>query len=89
MVWHNHFSYLAYHILGQSFDKSDGEDLSTNARANTPKEATSPDKASEADKSKITTELTTILKDPANDNMSFGGLCCSDFDRYPMAAIVH
>ena len=67
----------------QSFDDSEGDfaDDTPKKRKTTKKEAATPAEASKAEIAKIEAELTKILKDEANDSMTYAGtiaLLCGD-----------
>ena len=59
----------------QSFDvmSMDGSEAATPKREQTKKEAESPAEESKAQIAKIEAELTKILKDKANESMSYAG----------------
>ena len=59
----------------QSFDDSEGDfaDDTPKKRKTTKKEAATPAEASKAEIAKIEAELTKILKDEANDSMTYAG----------------
>ena len=59
----------------QSFDDSEGDfaDDTPKKRKTTKKEAATPAEASKAEIAKIEAELTKILKDEANDSMTYTG----------------
>ena len=67
-------SFFALHIL-QSFDDNEDESVadSPKKRKTTKKEAATPAEASKAEIAKIEAELTKILKDEANDSMTYAG----------------
>ena len=60
-------------VCVQSFDDLDDSLSDTPKKKQTKKEAESPGEASKAQIAKIEAELTKILKDSANDDMSYAG----------------
>ena len=62
-------------VTSQSFDDSDSDPWAgTPKQKKAKKEPDDPAKASKAQTAKIEAELTKILKDEANDNMSYAGM---------------
>ena len=61
-------------VYVQSFDGLDDSMSDTPKKKQTKKEAESPAEASKAQISKIEAELTKILKDSGNDDMSYAGM---------------
>ena len=68
-------------VYSQSFDDSMSMSDTPKTKKHTKKEAESPSEASKAQIAKIEAELTKILKDSANDDMSYAGTKYSYFSR--------